>query len=555
MLIMKNTELKTRIIELSDELSGEKMPELTDELFGLFEKNGNRLAYENVYFPRRRFLAVYGISAVLFKRKEDIKKLEYVLEEVCREKTWALPAHCDSKKRPDVEKEIDLFNAETAGALSEVLKRAKGLLDDSLCKRVKDEIARRVLIPFTSEGSRYGFENAHHNWNAVCCGSLGTALINLGEELLGKEKTLAALDRINASLKVFVDSFPEDGACLEGAGYFNYGISFLTAYGRRYKEYTGKTADLFNSPKMAMIADFPNKAFFLNGRAVNFSDAVENEKLHRGMLAGLQELCGTEYFVNASIMADFDSDPCYRFLPLFDDLNYGEELRLHKTETKNRLSVLPSAQWAVAENAAGSGFAVKGGNNDEPHNHNDVGSYIYMTSEGTIACELGAGEYTADYFGAGRYGILCNGTQGHSLPIIGKDGQLIGKDAKAGKFQVTKNGDLIKVEIDLTGCYRGCERAVRQLFFDTVDGSLKVRDEILSDEDIIDRIISKKDIGDNIEILSEDQEIQMHREDFSNHYGEKESICIYEIKEKKDGNGKKGVDGKRLHCITYRLHP
>ncbi|MCR5585116.1 MAG: hypothetical protein K6F63_06775 [Lachnospiraceae bacterium] len=552
---MKNTELKTRIIELADEMAGETMPELTDELFGLFEKNGNRLAYENVYFPRRKFLAVYGISAILFKRKEDIEKLEYVLDEICKEKTWALPAHCDRKKRPDIEKEIDLFNAETAGALSEILKRAKGLLDESLCKRVRNEIARRVLIPFASEGSKYGFENAHHNWNAVCCGSVGTALINIGEELLGKEKTLANLNRINASLSVFVDSFPEDGACLEGAGYFNYGIGFLTAYGRRYKEYMKKSADFFKSPKMAKISEFPNIAFFLNGVAVNFSDATENEKLHCGMLAGLQELCGTEYFVNENITADFDSDPCYRFLPLFDDLNYGEELRLQKKTAEKRLSVLPFAEWAVAENAAGSGFATKGGNNAEPHNHNDVGSYIYLTSEGTSVCELGAGEYTADYFGAGRYNILCNGTQGHSLPLIGGKGQLTGEEAKAGRFEVTESGNLIKVETDLTDCYHNCERVTRQLIFDSVDGSLQIRDEIISGEEISDRIISKKDITDKIEVLSEDFELQMHREVFNNHQGEEESICIFEIKEKKDGDNKKGADGKRLHSITYRLHP
>ena len=84
MLIMKNTELRRRINILADEMREAEMPPLTSELFGIFEKNGNRLEYENVYFLRRKFLAVYGISGILNRRTEDIEKLEYVLLEIER---------------------------------------------------------------------------------------------------------------------------------------------------------------------------------------------------------------------------------------------------------------------------------------------------------------------------------------------------------------------------------------------------------------------------------------------------------------------------------------
>jgi hypothetical protein len=551
---MKNTELRKRINILADEMREAEMPPLTSELFGIFEKNGNRLEYENVYFLRRKFLAVYGISGVLNRRREDIEKLEYVLLEICGEMTWALPAHCNTVKRPDTEKEIDLFNCETAGALAEVIKETGSLLKPDIVQKVKEEISRRVLRPFAYSTKKYNFEHAKHNWNAVCCGSIGTALINLGNECLGEKMTVKTLNRINDSLETFVNSFPGDGACLEGLGYFNYGISFLTSYARRYKAYAKDTPGFLKIPKLARVAAFPNSVFFKNGISVNFSDATEKERLHVGTLEGLQELLGTPYFIGETVMADFDTDPCYRFLPLLDDVKYGEELKTEIRSDDKHIIYLKDAQWVIAENGAGAGFAIKGGCNGEPHNHNDLGSYIYFSDNKVKACELGAGEYTADYFGEKRYAILCNDTRGHSLPLVNGKGQETGGEIRVKSFEVTEDKENVIVKIDLTGCYEDAESIQRTAVFELNSGSLKIEDRIETDGETADRIISKSDISGNIELLSEDLIMEKKIEIFNDHEGIKKKIYIFELKEKKDGDSKERDNRKRLHCYAYRLH-
>ena len=93
-------------------LRGQELPLLSDEDFFLFEKTGNRLIYENVYFARRKYLTVFGILSEYGKKKEDVDKLCDVIASVCRERFWALPAHVDFKRLD--EKTIDLFAAETA---------------------------------------------------------------------------------------------------------------------------------------------------------------------------------------------------------------------------------------------------------------------------------------------------------------------------------------------------------------------------------------------------------------------------------------------------------
>ncbi len=530
------------------------MPPLTSELFGIFEKNGNRLEYENVYFLRRKFLAVYGISGILNRRTEDIEKLGYVLLEICGEMTWALPAHCNTVKRPDIEKEIDLFNSETAGALAEVIKEIGSLLKPDIVKKVKEEISRRVLRPFAYSREKYNFEHAKHNWNAVCCGSIGTALINLGNECLGEEMTVKTLNRINESLVTFVNSFPEDGACLEGPGYFNYGVSFLASYARRYCAYSKDIPEFLKIPKLAKVASFPNGAFFENGISVNFSDATENERLHVGTLEGLQELLGTRYYIGEKVMADFDTDPCYRFLPLLDDVKYGEDLKTEKISDEKRIIYLKDAQWLIAENGAGSGFAIKGGCNGEPHNHNDLGSYIYFSDDKVKACELGAGEYTADYFGEKRYAILCNDTRGHSLPLINGKGQKTGGEIRVKSFEVKEDEKNVIVKTDMTDCYEDAGCVQRTAVFDFISGSLEIEDRIETDGETADRIISKSDIAGNIELLSDDLVMEKKTEIFNDHEGIKEKIYIFELKEKKDGDSKERDNRKRLHCYSYRLH-
>ena len=61
------------------EMMDKPMPEADEELFALFEKTGNRLRYEDVYFCRRKYLAVFGCLSILVGGEAYTGKLEEVL--------------------------------------------------------------------------------------------------------------------------------------------------------------------------------------------------------------------------------------------------------------------------------------------------------------------------------------------------------------------------------------------------------------------------------------------------------------------------------------------
>ena len=71
----------------------------------------------------------------------------------------------------------------------------------------------------------------------------------------------------------------------------------------------------------------------------------------------------------------------------------------------------------------------------EPHNHNDVGSFLYYIGDEEIISDLGAGEYTKKYFGPERYEILCNSSRGHSVPVIEGKYQCAGREYGAESFR------------------------------------------------------------------------------------------------------------------------
>ena len=132
-------------------LRSEPMPELTEELFSLFEKNGNRLIYEEVYFKRRKRLAVLGLKAILDGKREDFSELERVLLAVCDEECWALPAHVRRLADGKWKIFVDLFVAETAQTLAELISVLGEALSEKGRERVKEEVLRRAQARFHVE--------------------------------------------------------------------------------------------------------------------------------------------------------------------------------------------------------------------------------------------------------------------------------------------------------------------------------------------------------------------------------------------------------------------
>lgn len=295
------------------------------------------------------------------------------------------------------------------------------------------------------------------------------------------EKLDKLLKRINTSIMNYMEGFSDDGACLEGFGYYTYGMNFFAAYADLMYKYSDGTVDLFDNEKLKEMALFQQRCFLTGGVTVSFSDSQQDERYRAGLAAYLSKrYAGVEY-PDVSLAADLESDPCYRYVVLSRDYFWTQQSIDADGPESEWHTLLPYAQWSVYKSDNDCALAAKGGHNDEPHNHNDVGSFIYACEGECVLNDLGAGEYTKDYFNENRYNNICCRSLGHNVPLIDGKEQYAGAEYRASRFVSDDNG---RTEIDMEAAYGlGKEdRITRRFLFERDSGICTITDRfILSD--------------------------------------------------------------------------
>lgn len=478
-----------------EELVKLPMPKIDREAYLLYFETGNRLEYEKIYFGRREYLTVFGLAAVLYK-DEKPEVIFQVLESVLNEPTWVLPAHGSRQHFEGKKHTIDLFAAETAGSLGEIIylmaenmyasagkrsdatdrKEGRAVYSEeryiAVCKHFFKEVKKRIFDVFLSKSPCDWWENASMNWSAVCSGNVGIGayyvkrLQNiLAENLSGNtaDKNIikilsddeydSIMNRVTESMICYLKSMGNDGACSEGVGYYKYGMEYFLKFYEILR-------DEGRQENIDKIGDFHNVALFLQkvylgcGNSVNFSDCLLKNKMKIGILCMLSSIYDDvkidEDFVNedslrfdTELMEILGGEECHRWLGAYSDYiwvkKYGEKLKpdcynFKGVGIKESYSIFKETQWYIKRWNKGTCFYIKGGHNDESHNHNDVGSFGYILNGEEILCDLGSGEYTKDYFGDGRYDILCNSSKGHNVPVIDGLYQKAGKMYCADEF-------------------------------------------------------------------------------------------------------------------------
>ncbi|WP_226667808.1 heparinase II/III family protein [Metabacillus litoralis] len=471
--IKEKTVFKTVLLEIKEEakkLLETPLQELTFYEFAIFRETGSRLEYERSYFAKRRRLNTFALMT-LIEPDESIylKELHETIWSICNEYTWCLPAHLKDRAEMDPKLDesykkmdnslftIDLFAAETAFTLSEILELTEHVIDPLIQKRMVEEVHRRVLVPFQHQS--FDWETSTHNWSAVCAGSIGAAALHLIKD----EKILSSiLDKVLKAIAYYLNGFNNDGACLEGYGYWQYGFGFYVYFADLLKKKTNDELNLFQIEKVHQIALFQQKCFIYKNQVVNFSDSTEKGSVFLGLSHYLKNVYHDIEVPEAELRASYDDDHCSRWAPAFRNLLWLDE-KLSGNPWCNETYYLNDSQWFISRHD-GYVFACKGGHNDEPHNHNDIGHFILQAKGETFFKDLGSGMYCEDYFNQKRYTILCNGSQGHSVPIINNQFQTEGHSHKATVIDYSSNQSEDLIEMDLKKAYdiQSLEHLVRK---------------------------------------------------------------------------------------------
>ncbi|MGO7205141.1 heparinase II/III family protein, partial [Rhizobium ruizarguesonis] len=98
-------------------------------------------------------------------------------------------------------------------------------------------------------------------------------------------------------------------------------------------------------------------------------------------------------------------------------------------------------------------LAVKGGNNGEGHNHNDVGSVTLYKNGRPFLIDVGVETYTAKTFSARRYEIWTMQSAFHNLPTFAGVMQSAGEVFGARDVEVAFDEEQARISLDISGAY------------------------------------------------------------------------------------------------------
>jgi hypothetical protein len=415
-----------------------------------FFDDGNRQEYEDHYFQRRRRLEVFALAFLSGRGERFLGPLQNVLAAVCDESTWALPAHLAT---PGETNTVDLFAAETASALAEIRCLLEGRLDPALVQRIDDQIHRRVLQPYEAPRTPWHWEACTHNWAAVCGGGVGIAALWLADT----PRLKALLARVGPTLDGYLSGFSADGICLEGMDYWTYGFGYFVAFAELLKDRSQGQIDLLGHPalveRLAAIAAFPAEGRLGNRDFARFSDALDEFRYPPGVVSRLAQRLGAPQGLPASLAETLADDTYCRWARRLRDFLWTAPGNEAPGPT-DPVRWFADSQWLVARGRAHDqavGLAAKGGHNDEPHNHNDLGAFQLVVGDHAYLDDLGAGRYERDYFREGRYGYFVNSSRSHSVPLVNGQEQAAGPDRRATEVEFSLEG--LHLTMDIAGAY------------------------------------------------------------------------------------------------------
>lgn len=444
--VRTNPKYQPIIDELLQEYQSVAQGEIKDisyDAFMHYHRTGERTLFERQYYmPRRQRLNVCALLSLIYPDNEDyFSNLMNTIWAICNEYAWSLPNHNAKVSGHQYHvTHIDLFAAETGQALSEIRYLLGHRMDDLMNDRIQKELDRRIIQPFVN--TVYDWESYQTNWAAVCGGGVGCTFMYERPDLYWQLKP-----RFDHAMACFLSSYKADGVCREGVLYWQYGFGYFTCYAQHLFEFSKGEYNYFADDHVKAIAHFLEMTLLGNETVVNFSDCGRKARVGLGTMSILDYHYGDilrnipeEYYMIMDYLKRGRWQVAVRGVVCFDpERNYASPI-------KSGVYYKEDSAWFVKKTPAYC-FAAKGGHNDEPHNHNDVGSFLLSCNGKQILADLGSGEYTKDYFW-NRYTVLCNRSSGHNVPILDGEEQCAG-EAFAGKMDY--DGD--KLVIDITNAY------------------------------------------------------------------------------------------------------
>lgn len=460
-----------RILEAAAEEREEPAPEASISQFLNYVRTGERTGYTDAVMRRRKRLSLFTLAECL---EREGRYLDNILDSIwaaCEQTTWVLPGHSGDEQSEDglpldprdvpAEKcQIALFSARTGLLLAEVDYVLGDALNPTARDRIRTEVDLQVFEPYLARDDFSWFTPPTSNWNAVCNASTAIAAFHLVSDV---DRLASIVVKAAHNLRHYLDGFDEDGCTAEGVSYWNFGFSHYVMFAAHLDARTDGQYSLLSPSIVEDIARFPIKVELSSGRYVAFADTEEGAWLEPfvprwvGEQLELPELTTWGQEQLSDEQSVFSIDKVGTLSETIRNLYWCRQPSSDQTLTRSRRQFFAGNEWWIARadpaNPQGLTIAAKGGRNDEPHNHNDCGSFIVHYRGESQLVDLGKGFYDREYFDEHRYEHLVTRSLGHSVPSVNGYEQVDGEEYAASVVDRSETPSRDEFEVELKECY------------------------------------------------------------------------------------------------------
>ena len=470
------------VIDNADKALDEEPRAFRMSEYMLFDQTGDRRTYESHYFKIRNDCSYLSIAYWLTDDDKYKTAITDRIMLICSEPTWCLPAHVgleDNKTTEDIIGSVDLFQAETARLMTDIMAMVGDKLPNVVSQRIIYELRRRIIEPIKTR-KFFWYDNTS-NWAAVCGGGVAMAILHFATEAEKKE----LIPVLNGFMENFLAGYKDDGCCMEGQSYWHYGFGYFLIYAMAILDYSNGEINFFKREKVKKIALFQQRVRMGKTKCVCFSDSSNKYVLATGVICLLRRIYGREIIYPSLESLKYRGNIYSPKELLWFDTEYEED------ETGFQTTFFEQSQWYIKQGEIYS-FAAKAGNNKELHNHNDVGSFMIVTSDDDIPlADLEPAVYCKETFLAStRYSFLNYSSRGHSVPII--NGQYQGAEDESYRAENVSAGESY-FEAELQNAYEcGLIKKIKRRF-DLKKNSVALKDTFeFSDrtESVRERLVS-----------------------------------------------------------------
>lgn len=432
-------EKKQKLIRLGEGYKDYTYPVLPAMRFMDFCRNGNRTRYQEPFHARRNVVSVLTLAECAERKGRFLEDIVNGVMAICEESGWQAPAHniypdggYKNKKAgesagkpvrrsvrclPDEEEPVmDLYSGETGVCLALTLWLLRDELDGIsplIRERAERELKKRVVEPFLSCSYWWMCDHGEmaNNWTAWCTQNTLIAVFSM--EGISQETKRAVAQKAARCLDRFAATYGTDGCCNEGAGYYHH--AGLTLFGCLEVLNTvtgGAFSSLYEEPLIRNMAAYIMNVHVEDQYYINFADCAP--KLER---AGAREYVFGKRTRNEDMMRyavlDHRKDRksvsheswqnlWYQLLEIFTE---PEMEAMDLSEPVNKQDVYYDSTGLLLMRDSRFCLAAKAGNNNDSHNHNDVGSITLYYKGKPMLIDVGVETYTSKTFSDQRYEI------------------------------------------------------------------------------------------------------------------------------------------------------